>query len=110
MQILNAWFTHKTDTKSSGTLVVFVWCLKQVKDLILEFSLSGSFFSEKKQLLGYYAIILVSFPLGGYVDEVVDSRANYQEYRYDVHFFWYHTFEVMRSVTVEGVLYSLKHS
>ena len=30
-------------------------------------------FFRKKQPPGYYTIIMVSFPLGGYVDEIVDS-------------------------------------
>ena len=35
-------------------------------------------FFQKKHLSDYYTIILVSFPLGPYVHEVVDSQANYQ--------------------------------
>ena len=48
---------------------------KDVKDLILEFLVSESFFSkkQKKHFLDYYTIILVSLPLGGCVDEVVNS-------------------------------------
>ena len=37
-------------------------------------------------------MILVSFPLGGCVDEVVDIQTKYQGYRYDVHFLGCHTF------------------
>ena len=90
------------DFQNSGAAVVFLWCLKQVKDLILEFLINESFFSEK-QLSDNYNIILVSFPLGGCVNEVVDNQANYQEYRYYVHFLRCHTFAVIHSVNGEGV-------
>ena len=51
-----------------------------MKDLILEFLRGGSFFSEKKiKLLDYYAIIMFFSPLGGCVNEVVDSQANCQD-------------------------------
>ena len=74
---------------------MLVLCLKQVKDLILEFPVGGSFFSEKTTFrLLYYTIVLVSIPLGGCVDEVVDSRANYQGFRNYVHFVRCHTFAV----------------
>ena len=43
------------------------------------------------------------FPFGEFVDEVVNSHANYQGYRYDVHFLWCHTFAVIQSVDGEGV-------
>ena len=43
-------------------------------------------FQKKKQLSDYYTIVLVSFPLGEYVDEIDDSEARYEGYRYDVHF------------------------
>ena len=78
---------------------------KQVKELILEFSISGffNFFSEKTKLLDYYTIILVSFPLGRCVDEVVDSRENYQRYRCDIHFLWCRTLAVIHSVNGAGV-------
>ena len=78
------------------------WCLKQVKALILEFLISGSFFSEKKTYwLLYFNIVF--FPLGTYVDEFINSQANYQGYRYDVHFLWCHTFAVINSVNGEVV-------
>ena len=66
------------------------WWLKQVKDLILKYSISGSFFSEK-EFLNLYTMILVPFPSGGCIDEAVDNRENYQGYKY-VYFLWYHTF------------------
>ena len=37
----------------------------------------SKFLFKKKQISDYYSIIMVSFPLGGCVDEVVDSQANY---------------------------------
>ena len=51
---------------------MLIWCLKQVKDFIFEFSLSESFFPEK-EFLNLYTIVLVSFPLGGFVDEAVNN-------------------------------------
>ena len=79
---------------------MLVWCWQQVKDLILEFLISGK---KTTFWLLYYSIILVSFPLGGCVDEVVDSQANYQGYRYGIHFLWCHIFAVMHSVNGEGI-------
>ena len=55
---------------------MLVWSLKQVKDLILKFSMSESFFS-KKQFLNLYVTS------SGCVDEVVDNRTNYQGYEYN---------------------------
>ena len=63
---------------------MFVWCLKQLKDSILKFSISGSFISQKA-FLNYYTVILVSFPSGGCADEV-DNWANYVGYKGDVYF------------------------
>ena len=79
---LNAQFTHKADSQNSSANVMLVWWLKQVKDLILEFLTIGSFLTEKNQLTDYYTVILVSFPSGECVDEVFNSQANYQEYRF----------------------------
>ena len=81
--------SHKTDSQNSGSTVVLVWCWKQVKDLILEFLISDSFFSEKK-LSDYYTIIIVFFSLGRCIDEVVDRQTNYQGYIYDGHFLGCH--------------------
>ena len=58
-----------------------MWCLKQFRDVILRFSLSGSFFSEK-EILNLNTIILVSFCLGWCVDEVTLNRTDYQGYKY----------------------------
>ena len=52
---LNARLAQKTDFQNSCAAVWLTWCRKQVKDLILKFWISGSFFSEKKTfwLLGF---------------------------------------------------------
>ena len=55
------------------------WWLKQVKNLILNFSISGRFFPEK-EFFNFGTMILVSFPSVECVDETVNSRANYQGY------------------------------
>ena len=55
---------------------------------------------QKKQLSDYFTIILLSFPLGGCVDEVVNSQANYQGYK---HFHGCYTFAFIYSVNGEGV-------
>ena len=57
------------------------WCLKQVKDFFLEFSISGNFFLEK-EFFNLYTMVLISFRSGGCVDKVVDNRTNYQGYKY----------------------------
>ena len=48
-------------------------------------------------------MILVSFPLGRCVDEVVKSQANYQGSRYEVNFLRCHAFAVIHYVNGEGV-------
>ena len=63
------------------TAVMLIWCLKQVIEFILEFSISGSFFSEKEFLISY-TMILSSLLSGGCVDRIVDNRTNYQWYEY----------------------------
>ena len=67
--------------------------------------ISGSFFPEKEQLSDYYN---TGFFTGWCVDEVVDSRANYWGYKYDVHFIQCHTFAVIHSVKGEGVCWIIK--
>ena len=57
--------------------IILIWYLKQFKDFILKFPISGSFFSEK-EFLNLYTMILFSFPLGGCVDEVVNNHTDYQ--------------------------------
>ena len=76
-----------------------VSCLKQVKDLNFEFWISRSFFSEK--ILDSNTIILFSFPLDGCVDEVIDRRADFQEYRY-FHFLEWHAFAGIHFMNGEG--------
>ena len=95
---LNTRFTPMTDSQKSWATVALVWCWKQVKDIILEFSISGSFFSEKTTFW-----LLVSFPLGWCVDEIVDGQANYQGSKYDANFLECHTFAVIHSVNGQGV-------
>ena len=73
---------------------MLIRCLKHVKDSILTFSVSGSFFSEKEFLNLYTMALFFSFPLGGCVGEVVDNRTNYQGYKY-VYFLQHHTLTVM---------------
>ena len=58
---------------------------------------------QKKKLSDYITVILVSFPLGGCVDEIVDIQANYQGYRCDVHFLRCRTFAVIHFVNGKGV-------
>ena len=79
---------------------MWVRYLKYVKDFILTFSISRSFFSEK-EFLNLHTAILFSFPLGGCVDEVVDNRTNYQGYKY-VHFLHYHTLTVIHFMNGRG--------
>ena len=62
--------------EGNKTTVILIWCLKQLKDFILKFLISGNFFSQKT-FFNYYTVILVSFPLGGCGDEVVDNWTNY---------------------------------
>ena len=75
---------------------------ERFKDLILEFLVLGVSF-QKKQLSYYYTIILNSFLLGGYIDQVIDIQSNYQGYRYDVHDLGCHTFAVIQTVNRKGV-------
>ena len=71
---------------------MLMWSLKQFKDFILKFSISGRFFSEK-EFFNLFTMILVSFPTDGYVDEVVDNQTNYQ----------YHTLTFIHFMNREGV-------
>ena len=47
-------------------------------------------------------MILISFPLGGCVDEVADNQTNYQGYKY-IYFLQYHTLRVIYFMNGEGV-------
>ena len=82
------------------TTIMLNWRLKQVKYFILKFSISGSFFSEKESL-NLYTKILVSIPLCGCADEVVDNRTNYQGCKY-VYFLRYHTLTVINFMNGQG--------
>ena len=61
--------TLKTDhywkklPQNSSTAVMLIWCLKQVKDFILKFSINGSFFSRKQKVFKFinFNTSLVSF-------------------------------------------------
>ena len=79
---------------------MLIWCFKKFKDFILSFSISGSFFSEK-QFSNLYTMILISFPLGGCDDEIVDSLKNYQGCK-RVYFLQYHTLKVIHFMNGEG--------
>ena len=79
---------------------MLIWCLKQFKDFILTFSMSGSFFLGK-EFLNLCTMILFSFPLGGCVDEVVDNQTNYQGHRY-VYFIQYYRLAVIHFMNGEG--------
>ena len=48
------------------------WCLNQLKDFILQFSINRSFFSQKV-FLNFYIIILVSSPSGHSHQKRTDS-------------------------------------
>ena len=97
---LNARYTHKTDSQKSGATGVALMLKTSQRSYPWIFSKWQSLF--RKTQLDYYTIILVSFPLGEYADEVVDSQANYQGYRYDVHFLGCHTFAVLHSVSLRN--------
>ena len=95
-------------TKQSNIQSFSHLLLKQVKDLIFEISISGSFFSQKNKRFGLLYYILVPFPCGGCVDEVVDKLSSYQENRYDVHFLECHTFAVIHFMNGEKVCWISK--
>ena len=46
-------------------------------------------------------MILFSFRLGGYVDEVVGNRTNYQGYKY-VYFLQFHTLTIIHFMNGKG--------
>ena len=76
--------------------------MKLVKDLIFQFSINESLFSEK-QFLNLYTIIIASFLSGGCIDEVSDNGAIYQEYEYDIYFLQRHTLTVTHVMTGKRV-------
>ena len=47
-------------------------------------------------------IILLCFPFCGFVDEVADSRANYERYGHGVSFLYFHTLITRHFLNVEG--------
>ena len=68
---------------------------------IFKFLISGSFFTEK-EFLNLYRIMLISFPSGEFVDELVDNQKDYQGYNY-LYFLRYHTSTVINFVNGEGL-------
>ena len=77
------------------------WWLKQIKDFVLNFSKSGSFFLEK-EFLNLHTMILVSCSPDGCVDKAAGNRTNYQGYKY-VYFLQYHTLTVIGFMHGKGV-------
>ena len=71
--------------------------LKQVKDFILKFSISGCFFLEKIIFESVY-----HFLLGGCADEADDNWRDYQGYKY-VYFLQYYALTVNHFINDEGV-------
>ena len=63
--------------------------------------MKASFQKKTTYWLLYYNIVF--FPLDACVDEFIDSQADYQGYKYDIHFLRFHTFAVIHSVNVEGI-------
>ena len=47
---------------------------------------------QQKKIFWLLGLILVSFLLGGYVDKIVDTQANYEGCKCDVYFLECHTF------------------
>ena len=76
-----------------------MWCLKQYKTFLLKLSISENLFSENTFLV-LYTTILVSFPLGGCVDEVVVNETNDQRYTY-VHLLYCHLLTVLHFMNGE---------
>ena len=81
---------------------IFIWCLEQLKDSILQFKISGSFFSQKA-FWNQVTIILVSFPSGGCVEEVVSNQTNYHWCKDDVYFLQYNKWAVIDFINHEGL-------
>ena len=80
---------------------MLMWCLKQLKYFILQFSIGGGFFVGK-EFLNLYTMTLVLFPVSGFFDEVVDNQTNYQEDKY-VYLLQYHTLTSIHFMNGEGV-------
>ena len=93
-----AYYYYKKFAWDIITAVMLICCLK-VRDFILKFSISGSFFSEK-EFFNLYTMRL--FSSAECVVEVVDNRANYQGYKY-VYFLPYHTLTVIHFMNGERV-------
>ena len=72
---------------------MLIWCLKQVKDFMIKFSISRSFLLEKE--LDMYIILIVSIPSGGCVDKVGNNRESQQGCKHDDYFLYYHIWTVI---------------
>ena len=81
--------------------IMLIWSLKQVVDFILNFSINGSFFSEK-EFFNLNTMILVSFPSCGCIAEVFDNWENFEGYKY-VYSLQHHTLTVIYFMNGEGV-------
>ena len=88
---------HRKKSQQLCWFRYFIW----IKDFILKFSISGSFFPEKESL-NLYTMMLFSFPVGGCVGKVVDNRTNYQGNKYK-YFLQYRTLTVIHFMNDEGV-------
>ena len=77
-ECLNVRFTHKTYSKNSAATVVISLMLKTGQRSYPWIVNRWKFLFQKKQLTDYYILILVCFPFGEFVDEVVNSHENYQ--------------------------------
>ena len=94
------WLLGRNFHRTKILTTMLIWCLKHVKDFILTFSISGSFFPEK-EFLNLCTMILFSFSFGGCANDVVDNRINYQGYKY-VYFLQYQTLTVIHFMNGEG--------
>ena len=75
---------NTSTVQDNTTTIMLIWCLKQLKDFILKFSISGSFFS-------FFFINTCFFSFRWCVDEATNSWTNYHRYKYDLYFLHYHT-------------------
>ena len=88
--------------KDNKIAVMLTWCLRQITDFTLEFSLNGKFVFTKR-IFGLNIIVRVCFPLIACVDEVVNNQASDQGHEYDVYFLQYHKLTVINFMNGEVV-------
>ena len=75
--------------QDSRTTVMLIWCLKQVKNFILEFLVNGSFcWGTQNHWIYYIQYCFFYFRLSCWwgVGEIAVNWANYQEYKFNVYF------------------------